>query len=374
MSNSIRKSPRILIAGGGTGGHVFPALAIKQALVRRNKDATVVFAGTRQGLEAVVIPREGETLKKIWISGFSRGNLFRNIFLPIKLAVSFAQSLILLSRFRPHVVIGTGGYVMGPVLWTAQQIKIPTLIQEQNSFPGYTTRKLAQRASVVCAGFEDVKKSLPNTRIEFTGNPLRESFTVIEWDKAQKRWMLDADRKTILVFGGSAGARSINEAIAGTLNQLLMSYNVIWQTGRLGIPSSVDHHVVEKAASEKHLIVCEFIDDMVGAYAVADLAVCRAGAMTLAELAMSGLPAILIPYPFATDDHQTANAKSVVEQKAAAWISDRDLTADKLLSVIRECIEDKSGLTRMASCMKSLSRPEAADRIAEITLSLADKK
>jgi len=371
VNNPNLTSPRIIIAGGGTGGHVFPALAIQQALSRRCTNATVIFVGTCHGLEATVIPRVGETLYKLWISGFSRQHILRNMLLPIKLAVSFGQSLALLSRFRPHTVIGTGGYVMGPVLWTAQHLKIPTLIQEQNSFPGYTTRRLAPKASMVCAGFEDVKSRLPGVRVEFTGNPLRASFTAIDRGTAQKRWALDASRKTVLVFGGSAGARSINEAIAGALRELLESFNVIWQTGRLGIPSSLDQTVIQTAIAAKRLIVREFIDDMASAYAAADLAVCRAGAMTLAELAMIGLPAVLIPYPFATDDHQTANANSVVERGAAVIIPDRELNAGKIMSVIKDSMQDELKLAQMASHMKSLARPDAADRIAGIALTLA---
>ncbi len=205
-----------------------------------------------------------------------------------------AQSFLLLKRFKPQVVIGTGGYVMGPVLWTAQRLGIPTLLQEQNSFPGYTTRKLAAKANVVCVGFEDAVKRLPaQAHVEVTGNPLRDSFHTLDRETARQRWPLDPARKTLLVFGGSAGAKSINEAVGGAIELLARGYNVIWQTGKLGLPTTVNRAVIDAATRAGNLKVLEFIDDMPGAYAMADIAICRAGAMTLAELSMAGVPAIL---------------------------------------------------------------------------------
>jgi len=373
--NSARgQETRVVIAGGGTGGHVFPALAIRQALARLAPSARVVFVGTRHGLEATVLPRHGETVRWLWISGFSRRAWWKNVLLPLKLAVSLAQSLRLLLAFRPQVVIGTGGYVMGPVLWTAQMLGIPTIIQEQNSRPGYTTRRLAKRASVVCAGFDDAKEHLPAAKVRLTGNPLRASFAIEDRAQAQQRWNLDWSRKTVLVFGGSAGARSINEALAPALGDLLTSFNVIWQTGKLGMPAAADEVIVNTATREKRLLVYSFIEDMAGAYAVSDLAVCRAGAMTLAELAVAGLPAVLIPYPFATDDHQTANARAAVQRGAVVLIADGDLTAPSLLKVVRDCLASDEKRAVMAANMKVLARPQAAEDIARIALSLTQTR
>ncbi|HEY3294589.1 MAG TPA: undecaprenyldiphospho-muramoylpentapeptide beta-N-acetylglucosaminyltransferase [bacterium] len=373
MSGPRNNPVRVLIAGGGTGGHVFPALAIKQAIVRKTPQAQVIFAGTASGLEAKVMPREGETLKTFWISGFSRRHVLQNLLLPLKLAVSFSQSLKLLLSFRPQVVIGTGGYVMGPVLWTAQKLGIPTVLQEQNSHPGWTTRALAPKAGMVCLGFEEAKARLGSARMEFTGNPLRLSFREEDSREARQRWTLDPSRRTVLVFGGSAGARSINQAIAGALENLTAVFNVIWQTGRLGVPESANQHLIEAANHSGNLKVLEFIDDMPGAYAVSDLAICRAGAMTLAELAMTGVPAVLIPYPFATDDHQTANAKAVETRGAALLIKDADLTSQNVFSAVQHCMSSEEVLSSMSIKMKSLAHPEAASRIADIALSLTEK-
>ncbi len=373
MSEEQAGAIRIVIAGGGTGGHVFPALAIKQAIVQLAPSAQVVFVGTRHGLEATVMPREHETFKTLWISGFSRRRALQNLWLPLKLGVSFFQSLALLTTFRPRVVIGTGGYAMGPVLWTAQKLGIPTLLQEQNSHPGWTTRKLAPHASVVCIGFEEARASLRSARVEFTGNPLRTSFRAEDAATARKRWNLDPTRKTVLIFGGSAGARSINHAVSGVLGTLTESVNVIWQTGKLGVPSNMEKQVISTAVESNHLRVLEFIEDMSGAYAVADLAICRAGAMTLAELTMTGVPAILIPYPFATDDHQTANAKAMESRGAALLIKDSELTPDTVLSAAQSCLKSEEALSSMSEKMKSLAQPDAAARIAEIALSLAVK-
>jgi UDP-N-acetylglucosamine--N-acetylmuramyl-(pentapeptide) pyrophosphoryl-undecaprenol N-acetylglucosamine transferase len=373
MSAEMNSSLKVVIAGGGTGGHVFPALAIKQAIVQKVPDAQVIFAGTSHGIEAVVMPREHEELKLFWISGFSRSHMARNLLLPFKLMDSFVRSFAWLSAFKPQIVIGTGGYVMGPVLWTAQRLGIPTLLQEQNSFPGYTTRRLAPKATVVCAGFEDAKKRLPGARVEVTGNPLRASFRAADRAAAKQKWNLDPTRPTLLVFGGSAGARSINEAVASALPALNGSFNLIWQTGKLGVPSAVSPELTQAATSTHQLIVLEFIEDMASAYAACDLAVCRAGAMTLAELAMSATPAILIPYPFATDDHQRANAEAVEAQGAAAVIADSALNPDLLMATLKRCTDSPSLLSSMSTRMASLARPEAAARIAEIALSIVRK-
>jgi UDP-N-acetylglucosamine--N-acetylmuramyl-(pentapeptide) pyrophosphoryl-undecaprenol N-acetylglucosamine transferase len=365
------KRKRILIAGGGTGGHVFPALAIRQAIAELDSAAEVLFVGTKHGLEAKIIPHHGERLRTLWISGFSRQHMLRNLILPVKLLVSTVQSLWLLLSWRPAVVVGTGGYVMGPVLWLAQRLRIPTVLQEQNSRPGWTTRKLAQRASCVCLGFEDARHSLKSPHIEITGNPLRTTFILVDRAKANTAWNLDAARPTLLVFGGSTGARSINEAIASVLPSLLDQCNILWQTGKLGTPSITDKERMASAIAEKKLCVREFIDDMPSAYAAANLAVCRAGAITLGELAASALPAVLIPYPFATDDHQTANAKSVVTAGAARMISDASLTPEKLTDIVLQLLASPEELAAMSRNMQSLAKPDAARRIAEIVLSQA---
>lgn len=358
---------RILIAGGGTGGHVFPAYAIKEAIARKKPEAQIVFVGTGRGLEARYLPQKGERLYRLWISGISRTRRSANILLPFRLIISFLQGLWLIITFRPQLMIGTGGYVMGPILFLGQRLGIPTVLQEQNSLPGLTTRKLARRAAHVCIGIEDAADKLKTSRITFTGNPVRSSFFSAPQVETGDEWRLAGDRKTILVFGGSQGAVNINEAVADALPQILDSYNLIWQTGRRGLPERTDRTLVKTETGLRHLIISEFIDNMHYAYTAADAAVCRAGAITLAELAISRLPAILIPYPAAADDHQTANAEAYVKAGAAVVIRDRELTGDVLLKTLSD-IMNADKLRNMSEGMGRLARPDAAERIAELAL------
>jgi len=356
---------RIVIAGGGTGGHVFPALAIQEALKRKLPNAEFTFVGTRAGVEWRILRERQESLRTLWISGFKRGSRLQNAFVLLKLLVSMFQSLWILLTLRPALVIGTGGYVMGPILLVAQRLGFPTLLQEQNSVPGLTTRKLAPRARVVCLGLETARNHLHSRRIVHTGNPIRQSFL-----EAQRTvgdvFQMAPDRRVILVTGGSQGARSINQAVADSLGPLLENWNLIWQTGRSGIPEFAPTELIRGAAANGNLIVQPFIDNMPGAYRAADLAVCRAGAMTIAELSACGLPAVFVPFPFATDDHQTANARELIDAGAAYMIADRDLNSEKLLAVIHDCLDNPERLKSMRSAMSSLARPDAADRIASL--------
>jgi UDP-N-acetylglucosamine--N-acetylmuramyl-(pentapeptide) pyrophosphoryl-undecaprenol N-acetylglucosamine transferase len=371
MTSSKGRAHRVLIAGGGTGGHVFPAVAVRQAISVREPNAQVLFLGTRNGLEARVIPKLGERFGTIWVSGFSRSHPLQNILLPLKLLASIIQSIWFLLKFRPHIVIGTGGYVMGPVLWIAQRFGFPTLIQEQNSLPGWTTRRLSRRATTVCVGFAETAGRLKAANLVHTGNPLRSSFRTITRSEAREHWKLDEDRRTLLVVGGSLGARSINEAIGSVLPDLLAKYNLIWQTGKSGVPAKTNLDKLKTAEADHQLIVREFIDDMPGAYAMSDLALCRAGAMTLAELAVSGVPAILIPYPFAAEDHQTVNGQSIVDAGAAIMIQDRDLSGDAIIAAISRCLDSSEDHERMKNAMKAMARPAAAMDIADIALKIA---
>ncbi|MBI5059873.1 undecaprenyldiphospho-muramoylpentapeptide beta-N-acetylglucosaminyltransferase [candidate division KSB1 bacterium] len=364
---------RVLIAGGGTGGHVFPAIAIAQAIQESYPSAQIQFVGTKAGVENRVVPHAGFALRTIWISGFARRRILKNLALPLKLIVSFGQCYRLLRAVRPQIVIGSGGYVMGPVLLVAQKLGYPTLIQEQNSLPGVTTRKLAAGAGAICVGFDDSRQRLGSAKAVFTGNPVRSEFRVMDRASSLARWKLDPSRKTLLVFGGSLGARSVNEALATVLPQMIATYNVIWQTGRSGVPVSVSREFIHEARTAGRLAVLDFIEDMATAYAAADLSVCRAGAMTLAELALAGLPAILVPYPHAADDHQTVNAQSVVAVGAATWIADRELEGPRVLHAVSELLGDAARLSGMAAAMRSLGKPDAARRIAAIAMELASK-
>jgi UDP-N-acetylglucosamine--N-acetylmuramyl-(pentapeptide) pyrophosphoryl-undecaprenol N-acetylglucosamine transferase len=367
---SNNKTLRILIAGGGTGGHLYPALAIKEAIKDKAGDAQIQFVGTRHGIEARVLKARNEVFHTLWIAGLKRGSFLQNAATGVKLLVSLIQSFRILRNLRPHLVIGTGGYVMGPLLYTAQQMRIPTLLQEQNSYPGLTTRKLSPRADVVCTAFRDAESRMKARRIELTGNPVRKAFRTIDKAHALETLQLDNSRKTLLFVGGSQGAKSINRTLGDALERLLKQYNVIWQTGSFGVPDSVSKSLIEIETQRNRLRVQPFIDEMEIAYAAADLAVCRAGAMTIAELAICSLPAILIPFPYATDDHQTANAKSLCDVGAASMIRDSELNASVLLGEINRILESSNLLDNMRASMSRLAKPDAAQRIAEIALNL----
>ncbi len=362
----------MLIAGGGTGGHVFPAIAIQEAIERASPHSEFLFIGTERGLESRVVPAHGKRLETIWLSGFSRSSLVKNVALPIKLAVSLWQSWRIVHRFNPDLAIGTGGYVMGPVLWVSQKLGIPSLLQEQNSLPGITTRKLAPRASAVCLGYEEAKLRLKAKKIFVTGNPVRSGFALSNAGDRQARWRLAAQRPTLLVFGGSLGARTLNHAVSDSLEDLLRDWNLIWQTGKFGTPARASAALMKEAIASRKLVVTEFIDAMPDAYAASDLAVCRAGAMTLAELAICGLPAILVPYPFAADDHQTENARSVERAGAALVISDSECSGKALSDAVRLISANPEQFRNMKTAMQSLARPNAAAEIARIALSLLE--
>lgn len=265
---------------------------------------------------------------------------------------------------------------MGPVLWIAQFLGKKTVLQEQNSFPGLTTRKLAPKAKAICLGFESAKDKLNSSKTFYTGNPLRSSFQQSQRDDAMKVWGFDSSRKTILITGGSLGAQSINYAVAECLPSLLPTYNVIWQTGKTGIPDIADAKLILNASRdrEKSLVVLPFIENVADAYAVADLAVCRAGALTLAELAIVALPAILVPYPFAADDHQTANAMSLVNGGAAYLIADKDLDGNILLNCIASFFNNEATQNKMTDSMKNFAKPQAASDIAEIAFDVIEGK
>jgi UDP-N-acetylglucosamine--N-acetylmuramyl-(pentapeptide) pyrophosphoryl-undecaprenol N-acetylglucosamine transferase len=364
---------RVVFAGGGTGGHVFPALAIADALRTRAPHAEYLFVGTATGVEARVIPAAGYRFETLWISGFARRRLFRNLLLPFKIAASLWKCYALLQHFKPHVVVGTGGYVMGPVMYMAQRRGIPTVIQEQNSLPGLTTKKLARRAFAVCSGFAETAQYLPGATIRVTGNPVRASI-ISSVAPSAPPWKLDARRKTVLVFGGSLGARALNEAVAQVLSPLTTQYNLLWQTGKSGVPARANQAEIAHATAASHLCILDFIDDMPSAYRVASLAVCRAGAMTLAELFLTGLPAILIPFPYAAEDHQTRNAEAVVRSGGARLLADRELNGENLLKMIEEIIGSDHQLGSMSESMRTLARPDAAHAIADIVLEAAAQR
>ncbi len=365
---------RILFAGGGTGGHLFPALAIADEIKKRRRDAEIAFVGTKDRLEARVVPQRGYAFHAIWIRGLRRTWSLDNLLFPLKMLVACVQSFFLVKKLEPDVVVGTGGYVCGPPVFIASLLGIPTVIQEQNSLPGATTRLLAARATQVHLSFEATKEFLKRTDNVFvSGNPttLTEH---IDREEGLKVFRLNPEKKTLLVFGGSLGASSINRAVADILSDLRgMNVQMIWQTGELDFESM--SRIVQEIHGDREepfVRVYKFIDRMQYAYAVCDVAVCRAGATTLAELTSLGVPAILVPYPFAAADHQRRNAEMMLREGAAAMIHDADLGV-QLLGTLQELLSDDERRATMAARARALGKPEAAATVATAILALAEQ-
>lgn len=369
-----RSAVTIVFAGGGTGGHLFPALAIADEIRKRKPDAQIAFVGTRDKLEARVVPQRGYAFHAIWISGLRRTWTFGNLLFPLKVLVACVQSFFLLRKLKPDVVVGTGGYVCGPPLVMASLLGIPTVIQEQNTLPGITTRLLAARATQVHLSFEATKEFLKRTdNIVVSGNPTRMT-EPIDREEGLRLFHLNPEKKTLLVFGGSLGASSINRAVAAILSDLrAMDVQTIWQTGELDYESM--HRTVQQMGADREepvVRVYKFIDRMQYAYAACDLVVCRAGATTLAELTSYGVPAILVPYPFAAADHQRRNAEMMVRAKAAEMVHDADLGV-QLLGKLQELLTDDHRRTMMAERARALGKPDAAATVATAVLALAER-
>lgn len=365
---------RIVFAGGGTGGHLFPAIAIADEVKRLRPETDITFVGTKEKIEARVVPACGYAFTTIWVSGFRRKLTLENLLFPLKLFVSLIQSFILLKKLKPHVVVGTGGYVCGPVVFLASLLGIPTLIQEQNSYPGATTRMLAARVDEVHVSFESSVRFLSGAKnVSVSGNPTRSAIGTISRAEACRYFEVDEGTITLLVFGGSLGARSINTAVLAALPTLgQLSVQIIWQTG----PKEYEHvqSAVGKrlASSEAVVKVFKFIEKMEYAYALADLAVCRAGATTVAELARAGVPSVLVPYPYAAAGHQTENAKALVEGGASVMIPD-DQLHEQLVGRIVELLGNSSRRADMAAKARALARPNAATELAQAVLHLATR-
>ena len=359
-------APNILVAGGGTGGHLFPALAIADEIKKLQPKAEFLFLGTKGKIEARVVPQRGYAFRTIWISGFHRRLTIDNLLFPLKVLVSLVQSFFVIRQFRPDVVVGTGGYVCGPVLFVASILKIPTVIHESNSYPGVTTRMLATRATKVFIAFDDAKRWLKRTdHVTLVGTPTREILGAVARSASRDFFQIDPNKQTLLVFGGSLGAASINDAVLESLDDLLNAgIQLIWQTGQ------TDFERVRTAIGHKSIgWLGVFIDRMEYAFGAADLVICRAGATTLAELTRVGKPAIIIPYPRAAGDHQTHNARSLAEAGAAVMIADHDARLI-LKSVTLGLLSDPERLENMSRTSARIGKPEAGRTIAETILEM----
>jgi len=355
------RQPLIAIAAGGTGGHLFPALAVAQEL-QASSAAEIVFFGTARGHEARIVPLKGYRLHKIWIKGYPRKLKWEILLLPLKFFVALLQSLYHLTKFWPDCLLATGGYVCLPVMLAAKLLGIPIIIHEQNSLPGITARIGARWAKSVFYSFDDSAKYFDyHPDAQLCGNPVSLEFSALTKQQALQNLGLDQSKKTLLVLGGSQGAASLNNAVKDKIELLAAKYNLIWGVGKGNLPENVPPGVLVK----------EFFDDMKTLYTASDLAVCRAGAMTLAELAACALPAILIPFPYAAEDHQRLNAQPLADDGAARLILDKEFNGKILLNTVEELFAQPHTLNDMSQKMNSFHRPQAGKIIARKILSIA---
>ena len=355
---------KVAVAGGKTGGHLFPALALVREIETRVQHTHVLFFGTRSGIEAKIVPQQGYDIEFLSVSGFQRKLSMTNLMLPFKLIGSIAKCFYKLKRFNPDIVIGTGGYVSAPVLLTAALLRYPTLIQEQNSYPGVTTRLLSRVVDQVHLSFEDSAVYFKNRdKLYVSGNPVRSVHVKVDRKTALEKFGLAGDRKTLFIFGGSQGAHSINLAVMHQLDELMLNtdWQLLWGTGESDF-QQVQNRCEPYGARIKAI---SFITDMASAYSVADLVVSRAGATTLSELQACGLPAILVPYPYAAEGHQEANARALVAKNAARMVLDSDLTTGPLVQEINKLADDDDARAALGSNLKALAKPDAARDIID---------
>jgi len=363
---------RVLLAAGGTGGHVYPAIAIADAVKKLSSDSDVLFVGTRDRMEWQAVPGAGYDIKSVWISGFHRRLTPQNLLFPVKLMVSLIQSYSILRRFKPDVVVACGGFAAGPVGWVAAKLGVPIAIQEQNSYPGVTNRLLAKNASKIFTAFEAAEQYLPKEKIQLTGNPVRSSLSIRNKTEALHHFEFSSDSPVLLILGGSGGALAINDAVAGRLDALhnKAGLQIIWQCGKKyynELSESID------TDAYPNLRLLGYIDDMPAAYGAATLVLTRAGASTCSELMMIGKPSVLVPSPNVAGDHQTKNASAMVAEDASLLILEDELE-EALEDRIPALLKDEAKLQKMSDAALNLAKPGASKQIAEELFKLAKQK
>jgi UDP-N-acetylglucosamine--N-acetylmuramyl-(pentapeptide) pyrophosphoryl-undecaprenol N-acetylglucosamine transferase len=355
---------RLIISGGGTGGHIFPALAIANAFRERFSDADILFVGAEGRMEMTRVPEAGYKIIGLWISGLQRSLKLSNLLFPVKVIASYFKAVKIVKEFRPHAVIGTGGYASGPIMLAAARLKVPSLIQEQNSFAGLTNKQVAGKVSKVCVAYEGMEKYFPKGKIVLTGNPVRKDILVIneKRSRALTHFGFDASRKTLLIVGGSLGARTINESILSGIEKLIdAGVQVIWQTGK-GYYAEYKEQL--SRFDLKRIRVYDFLKEMDLAYAAADVVVSRSGAIAVSELCIAKKACILVPSPNVAEDHQTKNAMALVNKKAAHLVSDKD-ARNILVDEAIKLLFDESRSARLSQQIGLLAKPNATNEIVD---------
>ena len=366
------ETKRFIISGGGTGGHIFPAISIAKAIKRELPDSEILFVGAHNRMEMEKVPAAGFKIIGLPIAGLQRSSITKNLMFLPKLVVSLFKCRSIIRTFKPNAVVGVGGYASGPLLWTAQKMGIPTLIQEQNGFAGLTNKLLAKRAKSICVAYDGMDRFFPAEKIVLTGNPVRKDLQDIKLNQpeAYKFFNLsqNSSMKTLLVVGGSLGARTINECIGSNLDLLIRKkVQVIWQTGK----TYYDQALTEASQyNNPNIHVYPFINRMDFAFSVADVIISRAGAGTISELCLVGKPVILVPSPNVAEDHQTKNALALVKNNAALMVSDKD-AADTLVPEAVKLIEDDEQQVRLRINIKKMALPNADEVICKQVLKIA---
>lgn len=351
---------KFILSGGGTGGHIYPAIAIANELKLQFPDAEFLFVGARDKMEMQKVPQAGYEIKGLWIAGLQRKLTLQNMMFPLKLASSLLESRRIIKKFKPNVVIGTGGFASGPLLQAAGSAGIPTVVQEQNSFPGITNKLLSKKANKICVAYQNLERFFPKEKIVLTGNPVRQDLIDIESkrDEAIAFYGLDPNKKTVLVLGGSLGARRINQLIEKELqNFLSQDVQIIWQCGKLYFEDY-------KKYNQPNVKVVDFIERMDFVYAASDVIISRAGASSVSELCIVGKPVIFIPSPNVAEDHQTKNAQAIVDAKGAILLKESELESQ--FSIVFEALlKDQGKQKQLSDNIKKLAMPNATKVIVE---------
>ena len=365
---------RIIISGGGTGGHIFPAVAIANALKAKRPDTEILFVGALGRMEMQRVPAAGYNIKGLPICGFNRKNLLKNFAVLFKLWKSQRIAKKIIKDFKPVVAVGVGGYASGPTLNQCASMGIPCLIQEQNSYAGVTNKLLAKKASKICVAYEGMERFFPKDKIVLTGNPVRQQLLDTQLTKAEalRTFGLEPSKKTILIVGGSLGARTINDSVMAHLDELQNSgVQVIWQTGK-NYFENIKQQLAEKS-SMPALKPTDFIADMGAAYRAADLVISRAGASSISEFCLIGKPVILVPSPNVAEDHQTKNAMALVNRQAAQFVSDAE-APQKLIPLALSTVKDDQILGQLSHNIKLMALRNSAETIANEVFALAEKQ
>ena len=357
---------RVMISGGGTGGHIFPAIAIANAIKGKYPNVEILFVGAEGKMEMEKVPKAGFEIVGLPIRGIQRKLTFKNLAVPFKLMASLMQARQLVKKMNPQIAIGVGGYASAATLRMASGQKVPTLIQEQNSYPGITNKWLAKRANTICVAYDHLESFFPKDKIVKTGNPVRNEMVAIDGKRnaAAKHFNLDPEKKTVLIIGGSLGARTLNESLKKDIKKLIEEdYQVLWQCGKFYV-ENLKAELDETVLNSNQVYLSDFIFKMDLAYALADVIISRAGAISVSEVCLVGKPVILVPSPNVAEDHQTKNAMALVDEDAAILVKDTE-AREKLIPAVLGLLKDEESCQKLATNIKKLGIADAADRILD---------